>query len=228
MLMILLWILASLAVATAGMWIGERYGLGLTISIFVAVVVAAQVLANKVVMFGEFTVPGGVIAYSISFLITDAIVEFYDQKKARQAVWGGFIGSILLVILLQFTFAWKEAFPQPHFYPALNMTWRIVLASLVAYICSENWDVWMFAKIDEWTGGRWLWLRNTGSTVQSQFIDSVLFVFIAFWGVHTVWPLILGQYLVKLVIAVFDTPFLYFLRWMKNRGFFPSLGKGEL
>lgn len=228
MLLILLWILASLTAATAGVWLGEKYGLGLTISVYVAVVVTAQVLANKIVMFGGYTVPGGVIAYSISFLITDAIVEFYDQRKARQAVWGGFFGSILLVILLQFTFAWQEAFPQPHFFPALNMTWRIVAASLVAYLASENYDVWMFAKIREWTDGRWLWLRNTGSTLQSQFIDTVLFIFIAFWGVHAVWPLIIGQYIVKLIIALFDTPFLYILRWLRNREVLPTLGEGEI
>lgn len=223
MLVILLWILASLTAATVGIFLGEKYGLGITIGIYASVIVAAQVLANKIVMFGGFTVPGGVIAYSISFLITDAIVEFYDKQKARQAIWSGFIGSILLVILLQFTFSWNEAFPQPHFYPALSMTWRIVLASLVAYLCSEHWDVWMFSKIRELTGGRWLWLRNTGSTLQSQFIDTVVFVLIAFAGAHEVWPLILGQYIVKLIIAVLDTPFLYWLKWASEKGILPSL-----
>lgn len=81
MLLILLWILASLTAATIGVFLGEKYGIGITIGIYASVIVAAQVLANKIVLFGDFTVPGGVIAYSISFLITDAIVEFYDKKK---------------------------------------------------------------------------------------------------------------------------------------------------
>lgn len=224
MLIILLWIVASLAAATVGIFLGEKYGIGITIGVYASVIIAAQVLANKIVMFGDFTVPGGVIAYSISFLITDAIVEFYDTNKARQAVWSGFIGSILLVMLLQFTFEWKAAFPQPHFIPALNMTWRIVLASLAAYLVSENWDVWMFAKIREWTDGKYLWLRNTGSTLQSQFLDTVVFVLIAFAGVHAVWPLIVGQYFVKLLIAVVDTPFLYWLHWIEGKGYLPNLG----
>lgn len=218
MLIILLWIITSLVGATVALYLGERYGIGISIGVYGALVIVSQILANKIVLFGDFAVPGAVIAYSITFLITDALVEFHGKNKARQAVWSGFIGSMLLVLLLQMAFEWKAAFPQPHFFPALSQTWRIVVGSLVAYLFSENWDVWLFAKIREWTGDRWLWLRNCGSTITSQWIDTVIFIIIAFAGTTAVWPLIIGQYLVKLIIAVFDTPFLYWLHWLKRKG----------
>ena len=216
---ILIWIVLTLAGASVIAALGEKYGTGLTIGIFVGLVVMAQILANKIVLFGTFTLPAGVIVYATSFLVTDILCEFYGKKKALEAVWGGFLASILLVLAVKIAIAWPPApfWPgQEAFQSTLSMTERIVLGSLVAYVISQNWDVRVFHKLREMTGGRHLWLRNNVSTMTSQALDTVIFITIAFYGVLPVVPLIVGQYIVKLLIAAMDTPFIYVVRGAKK------------
>jgi uncharacterized integral membrane protein (TIGR00697 family) len=216
---ILIWIVLTLAGASIIAALGEKYGTGLTIGIFVGLVVMAQILANKIVLFGTFTLPAGVIVYATSFLITDILCEFYGKKKALEAVCGGFLASILLVLAVKVAIAWPPApfwTGQEAFQSTLQLTERIVLGSLVAYVISQNWDVRVFHKLKEMTGGRHLWLRNNVSTMTSQALDTVIFITIAFYGVLPVVPLIVGQYIVKLVIAALDTPFIYGVHWARR------------
>jgi len=217
---VLLWIVATLSIATIVAFIGKKHGVGITIGVFAGLIVTAQVLANKTVMFAGYTVPAAVIVYGTSFLLTDVLCEFYGKDKAKQAVWSGFIASILLVIGIQIAIAWESA-PfwegQEAFVSTLGMTWRIVIASLVSYTVSQNWDVNVFHKLKKKTEGRKLWLRNIASTFSSQLIDTVIFITIAFYGVMPIIPLIIGQYVVKLIIAAIDTPYLYLLSYLRDR-----------
>lgn len=217
--MILLWIVFTLTASSLAAWLGEKHGVGIIVGTFAGLVVMAQVLANKVVVFGPFTVPAAVIVYATSFLMTDVLCEFHGKEKARQAVWSGFLASILLVISIQIAINWQAPSfwqGQEAFVNTLGMTWRIVLASLVAYLFSQNWDVFMFHKIKELTDGKHLWLRNGLSTISSQGIDTLIFITIAFYGTMPVLPLIIGQYVIKLIIAIIDTPFLYGIRRLKS------------
>ena len=212
---IVAWILVTLASAGAIGYIGKRFGVGIVIGSFAGIIVMSQVLANKIVVFGPYTVPAAVIAYATSFLLTDILCEFYGKKKAREAVWGGFIASILLVLGIQIASSWPAA-PfwqgQEAFESTLGMTWRIVIASLVAYIISQNWDVYVFHRIKDRTKGKHLWARNNISTMSSQSIDTVIFITIAFYGVFPVLPMIVGQFIIKLLISLLDTPFIYTLK----------------
>lgn len=80
---------------------------------------------------------------------------------------------------------------------------------MVAYLISQHHDVWAFNFWKKKTKGKHLWWRNNASTLVSQFLDSVIFVFIAFYGIFDVVPLIIGNYVVKIIIALVDTPFMY-------------------
>jgi len=103
----------------------------------------------------------------------------------------------------------------------LGASTNIVVASLAAYLVSQNWDVLVFHKLRDLTGGAHLWARNIGSTATSQAIDTVIFVGIGFYLMPTyasigpdlpddvILSLVVGQYLLKLLIAVVDTPFVY-------------------
>lgn len=138
---------------------------------------------------------------------------------ARQAVWAGFLASILLVLAVEIAIAWPAAVfweGQEAFQSTLRLTSRIVLASLVAYLISQNWDILVFDKLKKKTKGKHLWLRNCASTMTSQGLDTIIFITIAFYGVLPVIPLIIGQYVVKLIIAAIDTPFLYAVKWAKE------------
>ena len=88
---------------------------------------------------------------------------------------------------------------------------RIVFASLTAYFISQLLDVTIYSKIRQWLpSDRWLWVRNNGSTMISQAVDTLIFVSIAFWGMsYDLMQIMLSTYILKFVIAALDTPFLY-------------------
>jgi hypothetical protein len=193
---------------------GQAPGLGfcLLAGVFTGSLVIAAVLVAKIIQVGPFQVPAGVLAYSATFACTDIISEIYGRARARQVVLAGFVALVAALVLIQLALAWPAAaFWQggAAFEDVLGSTTRIVGASLVAYVASQYTDVFLFAWLRRLTGGRFLWLRNNGSTMLSQLLDSALFVTIAFAGVFPVLPMILGQWAVKLAIAALDTPVVY-------------------
>src|SRR3989344_4835373 len=207
---ILFWIIGTLLISSTSAIIAKKYGPEYIIGIFVGCIVIANVLANKIVVFLNFTVPAGVIVYATTFLLTDMLSEFYGKKEAKKAVWSGFLANIILVFSVWIAINWTPASfweNQDAFVKVLGMTPRIVLANLVAYIVSQNHDVWAYHLWKNKTKDRHLWLRNNASTIVSQLIDSSIFITIAFMGVFPVLPLIIGQFVIKVIIALLDTPF---------------------
>ena len=214
MLEVYAWIALTLAVVAGTAVLAARYGVEYLIGMYVALVVTANIITSKIVLFLGETLPAAVIVYSSTFLLTDILSEFYGPHMARKAVWAGFLGNVALVVSVFIAISWQPA-PfwegQEAFEAVLRNTPRIVLASLVAYLVSQQHDVISYA----WWKRRFpaqLWLRNNASTVVSQGIDTVLFITLAFYGSFPLAGLIIGQYSVKLLIALFDTPFLYALK----------------
>jgi len=191
------------------------------ISIFAASITIASILANKIIsVFGLF-VPAGLLAYSITFVCTDVISEVWGRRRAGQMVLGGFVALVITLLLVQLSLAWPGA-PfwegEAAFRSILGSTTRIIIASFIAYLVSQYHDVWAFHFLKKITGDRHLWLRNNLSTAVSQFLDSSIFITIAFYGVMPVWPLIVGQWVIKLAIALLDTPVVYLVIWMLKKG----------
>lgn len=182
------------------------------LSLFVGCITISSILANKIISVMGIFVPAGVIAYSVTFIATDVISEVWGKERAREAVFGGFIALFVVFVLIQVSLLWPKA-PFWHnddaFASILGSTSRIIIASLTAYMVSQMHDVWAFHFWKRLTKSRHLWLRNNLSTVVSQFLDSFIFITIAFYGVMPIWPLIYGQWLVKCLIAVLDTPLVY-------------------
>ncbi len=152
-------------------------------------------------------------------MITDAINEFYGVKEAQKSVIAGFASSIILVFGVYVTIAWTPA-PfwegQEALATVLGSTWRIVLASLISFLVSQNWDVYFYHQIRLYTKGKHLWLRNTLSTLTSQLMDTILFCSIAFIGLmplENVIGVMIGQLVVKWIISILDTPFIYLMRY---------------
>lgn len=198
---------------------GVRPGEGLyavLLSVFSGSLVLAGVLAFKIVSIGPYCVPAGVFSYCLTFVCTDVISELWGRKRASQAVWAGFVSLLSALLLIQLALFWPAApFWQQEkaFHTVLSAAPRIILGSLSAYLLSQFHDVWAFHFWKKLCKGRHLWIRNNLSTIVSQFLDSTVFIFIAFWGVLPLWPLILGQWLVKMVIALADTGLVYLLVW---------------
>jgi hypothetical protein len=179
---------------------------------FVACLLVANIIAGKLVSVLGLLVPVAVFAYPITFLITDVVGEVWGKKTAKTVVWTGFLANIVMLALIYVAINYPPV-PfyenQEAFRTTLGMTYRIVFASMVAYLVSQHHDVFNFHFLRVRTKGRHLWLRNNASTMVSQLMDSVIFVSIAFYGITPVIPIIAGQYAIKLIIAALDTPLCY-------------------
>jgi uncharacterized integral membrane protein (TIGR00697 family) len=192
----------------------KNKGFIILFGIFTGGLVIASVLATKIIVIFGLYVPAGILAYSLTFIATDVISEVWGKESANRVVFGGFITLIAVSLLIRLALVWPEA-PiwnnKAAFDSILGNTTRVIVASLAAYLASQYHDVWMFHILKKASKGRFLWLRNNVSTMISQFIDSFIFIMAAFYGVIPVWPLILGQWAVKLLIALLDTPLVYLL-----------------
>lgn len=203
------------------------------IALFVTALVTAQLTAAKLLAFSlpvelpvvgaSIILPGAALAYALTFFASDCYAELYGRRSAQIMVNVAFAMNFVVLALVWSTIAAPGADPEfaALFEEALAPAGNIVLGSLLAYIVSQNYDVIVFHRIRDATDGAYLWLRNIVSTGTSQAIDTVIFVSVAFvvapqlLGVGFALPwseviaLIIGQYLLKLVIAVADTPFVY-------------------
>ncbi len=204
----------------------ERFVRNLTIlsGMFGASIVVANLLAGvklefffSTALFGvplDAIVPAGTIAYAITFPITDIVDEVYGKRPALWIVWAGLVAEVamLALVLVDYGIPALEPGMQEMYEAAFMMQPRIVAASIVAYLVSQHHDVWAFLKIKEVTKGRHLWLRNNLSTMVSQFLDTTIFTVIAFGGLFPIWvivSMIISTWLVKLIVALCDTPFVY-------------------
>ena len=209
------WIFGSLGGAACASVLARRFGHEVLVALVVAATITANVLAVKVIRMFGVLVPAGVVVYSITFLLTDALSEFYGRREAAQAVGLGFLGNLFYLVSLWVVLRWPhglDASAGQQFSAVMGLSVRVTFASLVAYLFSQFHDVLAYHFWGTRTRGRHLWLRNNASTIVSQAIDTTIFITIAFWGILPIGSLILGQFAVKLVIALMDTPFLYAMR----------------
>ena len=171
----------------------------------------------------------GNILFASSFLCTDIASEIYGKKVANKIVNVGICTSLLFMVLTQ---TWLMYIPSPNDVSAESLraifsnTPRMMIVGLLVYAICQRFDVWMYHKVWEKTDKiskdhkKYLWLRNNGSTMLSQLINSFLFTFGAFYGVHNIQTLInifLSSYIIFLVLAVIDTIFLYWARYINDR-----------
>ena len=181
---------------------------------FVVSLIVSNIIAAKVVCIGWIEIPAAVIAYPITFLCTDVISEIWGREEARRTVHLGFVVQIFSLILIYIAIYLPPAEYmlefQSSFAETLGTSARFVLASLVAYGVAQTLDVHLF----HWLRGRFepKWMRNNGSTMVSQLVDTVIFITIGFWGVvpNLGWMMV-SQYVVKWVFALADAPVFYYL-----------------
>ena len=209
------------------------FNLFLLISIFSALLVCANCIAAKQVYVGEVlntnvAITVGVICYPVTFLITDVIGEIWGKKSAQQAVICGFTAQVVSIIfvVLANIIPGNDGSMNMMFNSVLGSNWILTISSLLACFISQTWDVWVFHKIrtayiekhGSTKGGRWIW--NNASTITSQFFDSVIFyiglvIMLRQQGVILT-PIeciitVAVYWLIKVVIALLDTPAFYLL-----------------
>jgi uncharacterized integral membrane protein (TIGR00697 family) len=198
--------------------------IGLFIWVPVSVIVANIQVTKTVLLFGLEATLGNIV-YATAFLATDILSELYGKRESYRAVAIGFFSLLAMTILMQLSLLYLPSdadVVHPSLVTIFSLMPRIALASLAAYLVSNLHDVWAF---DLWKrirpGRRTLWMRNNFSTFISQFIDTAIFVSIAFIGVFPTATLIqiaLSTYLLKWVVALLDTPCIYLARSWWERG----------
>lgn len=187
------------------------------------------------VFFGDyvldFNLTAGAVIWPIVFITTDIINEYYGKKGVRKIsfITAGFIGYVFIIILLvtqlppadfwlEVNSVDKDGNPFNIDF-AFNIIFRqglgIIIGSLVAFLIGQLLDVYVFQKLRKLTGSKMIWLRATGSTLVSQFVDSFVVLGIAFyifgnWSVEQVVAVGIVNYIYKFSVAIILTPLLYF------------------
>lgn len=188
--------------------------------IFIASLVTCNLIANKFVSvdlgFKVFIVSAGILPYPLTFLVTDLISELYGQKKANLVVFSGFVASVFVLIFLwlgsQFSAISGSIVDDITYDSVFQNAWRLIAASMVAYLFAQFVDVRIFHFWKRLTKGKHLWLRNNGSTIASQLIDTTLVVcilFVGVWESDQIYSAILDGWLFKMLMAFIDTPIIY-------------------
>ena len=197
-------------------------------AVFLASLVVCNLIANKFLTvdlgFKVFVLSAGALPYPITFLATDLLSELYGRRRANRVVWAGFAASLFALLALwlgaQFPALADSPVGDETYNAAFSNTWRVIAASMVAYLFAQFVDVRLFHFWKALTNGRHLWLRNNASTVLSQLLDSVLVVLVLFYGVwdaDKMMSTILDLWLFKALVALADTPLFYFGTWFLKR-----------
>jgi queuosine precursor transporter len=196
----------------------------LVAGLFVATLVTSNIIAVKLAALGPFTVPAAIVIFPLAYLFGDVLTEVWGYATARMVIWTGFAANIVAVCFVAIAVAVpsSSAYPNGGAYSAiLGMTPRIVIASLVAYLCGEFLNSFVLAKLKIATRGRMLWTRTIGSTLVGQGVDTVIFISIAFAGVlpfPVLRTVIRDQWILKVLYEIVATPLTYaVVSWLKRR-----------
>ena len=185
----------------------------------------AKIAQVDVPVWGALTFGAGVLFFPISYVFGDILTEVYGYSNARRVIWSGFAALVFASIMTSLVVAlppapfWKH---QGAYEIAFGSTWRIVLASMIAYFCGEFVNSLVLAKMKVLTAGKHLWSRTIGSTIVGEAVDSALFYPLAFYGSGIIpddkLPMVmLAQFTLKVAVEVLFTPVTYALvGWLKR------------
>ncbi len=191
-----------------------RY-LDIITAVFVAILLISNVASSKITSIGFLTFDAGTILFPLSYIIGDMLTEVYGYSRARRAIWIGLLCNVLMAVTFMIVAVLPPAadWPNQRAYEAiLGWTPRIVLASIVAYFIGEFINSFILAKLKIMTKGKHLWSRTIGSTLVGQLLDTLIFVFIAFWGIlptPILISIIVSNYIFKVAIEILFTPITY-------------------
>jgi len=195
------------------------------LAVFISALVLANVIGSKVTTIFGIVASVGIFAYPITFLITDAVEEVRGKKVTAVFIYAGFVALIVSIVLVWIGIKMPPAgFYQNNeaYSSVFSNSIRIIIASMIAFLISQTHDIWAFNFWKKKTHGKFLWLRNNLSTVASQFIDTSLFTFIAFYHmtpeftIARIIQMIIPYWLLKVGFAFLDTPFVYLIvKWLR-------------
>lgn len=194
--------------------------------LFIAIVVYTLMMnifvLKQFTLFG-FMTAGGNAMYGAIFLATDMLTEHYGKREAQKSIAIGFSVMLFFVIATQVLLAFipnEFDFANESLKNLFTLAPRILFGSLTAYIIAQFLDITIYQKIRDWTNNKYLWLRNNLSTMVSQLVDTIVFTavgmtafsWLPFEGIFQpsqFWEVVAISYIIKIIVALLDTPFLY-------------------
>ncbi|MDC7243560.1 MAG: queuosine precursor transporter [Sphaerochaetaceae bacterium] len=198
--------------------------LGLYLWIPISVIIANIQVTKTVNLFGLEATLGNIV-YATGFLVTDILSECFSKKESRKAIGIGFFALICLTLMMQLAIRFEPAssdFVQDSMLTIFSFMPRLMVASLIAYFISNHHDIFAYEFWKKrFPSTKMIWLRNNASTLVSQLIDSIIFTFIAFYGVYSMdvlYQIVLSTYILKWIVAILDTPFLYLAKKWFDEG----------
>tara|TARA_Y100000590_G_C15716405_1_gene1012052 strand:+ start:179 stop:910 length:732 start_codon:yes stop_codon:yes gene_type:complete len=192
----------------------------------VVAVIAGNIQVLKIVDFFYFIEPValGTILFASTYLCTDILSEYYTKEKAQKNILLGFSSFLFITVIMLFTVSFepsKNDWIQQSLVEVFTPMTRFFIASMFAYLISQYFDVWIYALLKKISKNRNVWLRNNISTLLSSLIDNIIFSILA-WIVlnpepetlyNVIMIYIFGTYLLRVIIAVLDTPILYLAKY---------------
>ncbi len=185
----------------------------------------AKIAQVELPLLGTVIFGAGVLFFPIAYVFGDVLTEVYGYARSRRVIWSGFAALAFasfmawVVVKLPPAADWKN---QAAYEVAFGSTWRIALASMIAYFCGEFVNSFVLAKMKIATRGRWLWTRTIGSTIFGECVDSALFYPLAFYGTGIIPDallpkVMLTQFIAKVSVEVVFTPATYaIVGWLKR------------
>jgi uncharacterized integral membrane protein (TIGR00697 family) len=179
----------------------------------------AKTCSIELPIVGTFVFGAGNLFFPISYIFDDVLTEVYGYARSRKVIWAGFgamvFATIMGQVIIRMPVNSKEeynAILQPALETVFGSTWRIVIASMIAFWAGDFVNSYVLAKMKIWTSGRWLWTRTIGSTIAGEACDSVLFYPISFAGIWTnttLFQVIVFNWFFKVMVEVVFTPITY-------------------
>lgn len=199
---------------------------------FVSVLLISNIVSTKIVDLKWFVFDAGTLLFPLSYIFGDILTEVYGYKQSRRVIWMGFAMALLMSLVFIIVGALPPASDwanQSAYDAILGLTPRIVLASLIAFFVGEFSNSFILAKMKIATRGRWLWARTISSTIVGQFLDTGLFIVIAFYGIlpnSLLITLIISNYVFKTGLEILFTPITYkvtnFLKTQENEDYYDT------
>ena len=187
-----------------------------------------QVLKTVDFFYSPEPVALGTILFASTFLCTDILSEYYGKDKAKTNILIGFCAFLFMTLIMVITIGFKPSsgdWIQDSLSNVFTPMTRFFIASMIAYLISQYFDVWFYNYLKNLSSHRFLWFRNNLSTVASSLVDNTVFSIFA-WILlnpetvsiyNVIMIYILGTYMLRIIIALLDTPFLYFAKFfIKN------------
>jgi len=222
MIIILIWLVTLILASVSIPWYIRRYRRpDLAIAIYVIYLAMSQIIATKIAAFDlgfkTFYAPAAVLIFPFTFQINDIVNEAFGRFEVHRMIFIAFVTQVIMTFFLWLGDVITPAsfwIHQEAWHHIVGLVPRITLASWIAFLISENLDALLYTRLRELTKGKFLWVRNVFSDIPSLAVDSFIFITLAFYKVAPLWPLIVGQIVLKWLVAIIDTPLMYVSRWI--------------